>query len=72
MTEFMLNSIDHKINNNTLRFNFKKPIRFTNSNISLTNAVFSNYFPNIFDDWKIYVTYNIKLLLLIFQKEHIM
>ena len=24
MTEFMLNSIDHKINDNTLRFNFKK------------------------------------------------
>ena len=38
MTEFILNSIDHKINDNTLRFNFKKPIRFTNSNISLTNA----------------------------------
>ena len=54
----MLNSIDHKINENTLRFNFKKPIRFTNSNISLTNAVFSNYFPNVFDDWKIYVNYN--------------
>ena len=54
----MLNSIDHKINDNTLRFNFKKPMRFTNSNISLTNAVFSNYFPNIFDNYKIYVTYN--------------
>ena len=54
----MLNSIDHKINDNTLRFNFKKPIRFTNSNISLTNAVFSNYFPNVFDDYKIYVNYN--------------
>ena len=23
MTQFILNSIDHKINNNTLRFNFK-------------------------------------------------
>ena len=55
MTEFMLNSIDHKINDNTLRFTFKKPIRFVNSNISLTNAVFSNYFPNVFDDWKIYM-----------------
>ena len=54
----MLNSINHKINENTLRFDFKKPIRFTNSNISLTNAVFSNYFPNVFDDWKIYVNYN--------------
>ena len=31
MTEFILNSIEHKINDNTLRFPFKKPIRFTNS-----------------------------------------
>ena len=58
MTEFILNSIDHKINDNTLRFNFKKPIRFTNSYISLTHAKFYNYFPNVFDDYKIYVNYN--------------
>ena len=64
----MLNSIDHKINNNTLRFNFKKPIRFTNSNISLTNAVFSNYFPNVFDDWKIYVNYNNQTSIINFSK----
>ena len=47
MTEFILNSIQHKINDNTLRFNSKKPIRFTNANISLTNAIFYNYFPNV-------------------------
>ena len=58
MTEFILNSIDHKINDNTLRFYFKKPIRFNNSNISLTNAIFYNYFPNVFDDYKIYINYN--------------
>ena len=68
MTEFMLNSIDHKINDNTLRFNFKKPIRFTNSNISLTNAVFSNYFPNVFDGWKIYVNYNNQTTIINFSK----
>ena len=34
MSEFILNSNEHKINDNTLRFNFKKPIRFNNSNIS--------------------------------------
>ena len=68
MTEFMLNSIDHKINDNTLRFNFKKPIRFTNSNISLTNAVFSNYFPNVFYDWKIYVNYNNQTTIVNFSK----
>ena len=32
MTEFILNSNVHKINNKTLRFNFKKPIRFTKFN----------------------------------------
>ena len=64
----MLNSIDHKINDNTLRFNFKKPIRFTNSNISLTNAVFSNYFPNVFYDWKIYVNYNNQTTIVNFSK----
>ena len=68
MTEFILNSIDHKINDNTLRFNFKKPIRFTNSNISLTYAKFYNYFPNVFDDWKIYVNYNNQTTIIKFSK----
>ena len=68
MTEFILNSIDHKINDNTLRFNFKKPIRFTNSNISLTHAKFYNYFPNVFDDWKIYVNYNNQTTIINFSK----
>ena len=68
MTEFILNSIDHKINDNTLRFTFKKPIRFTNSNISLTNAVFTNYFPNVFDDYKIYVNYNNETTIINFSK----
>ena len=30
MTEFILNSNKHKINNNTLRFDFIKPIPFNN------------------------------------------
>ena len=68
MTEFILNSIDHKINDNTLRFNFKKPIRFTNSNISLTHAKFFNYFPNVFDDYKIYVNYNNETTIVNFSK----
>ena len=68
MTEFILNSIHHKINDNTLRFNFKKPIRFTNANISLTNAIFYNYFPNIFENYKIYVTYNNQITIVNFSK----
>ena len=72
MTEFILNSNEHKINDNTLRFNFKKPIRFTNSNISLIHAKFFNYFPNVFDDYKIYVNYNNETTIVNFSKEHIM
>ena len=68
MTEFILNSIDYKINDNTLRFNFKKPIRFTNSNISLIHAKFFNYFPNVFDDYKIYVNYNNETTIINFSK----
>ena len=58
MTEFILDSNQHKINNNTLRFDFKKPIRFQNANISLTNMIFYNYFPNVDDNFKILVNYN--------------
>ena len=68
MTEFILNSIDHKINDNTLRFNFKKPIRFTNLNISLIHAKFFNYFPNVFNDYKIYVNYNNQTTIINFSK----
>ena len=71
MTEFILNSNKHKINDNTLRFDFKKPIRFTNSKISLTNMIFYNYFPNIDENYKIYKIIIMKLLLLIFSKQHI-
>ena len=68
MTEFILNSNEHKINDNTLRFDFKKPIRFTNSNISLMNILFYNYFPNIDDGYKIYVNYNNETTIVNFKK----
>ena len=68
MAEFILNSNEHKINDNTLRFNFKKPIRFVNSNINLTNAIIYNYFPNVYDDYKIYVNYNNQTTIINFSK----
>ena len=68
MTEFILNSNEHKINNNTLRFDLKKPIRFTNSNISLKNMIFYNYFPNIDENYKIYVNYNNQTIIINFSK----
>ena len=68
MTEFILNSNEHKINDNTLRFDFKKPIRFTNSNISLISLLCYNYFPNTNDGYRIYVNYNNETTIVNFKK----
>ena len=68
MAEFILNSNQHKINDNTLRFNFKKPVRFVNSNVSLTNMIFYNYFPNVDDNYKILVNYNNETTIVNFTK----
>ena len=68
MAEFILNSNQHKINDNTLRFNFKKPVRFVNSNVSLTNMIFYNYFPNVDDNFKILVNYNNETTIVNFTK----
>ena len=68
MTEFILNSNEHKFNKNTLGFNFKKIIRFTNSDISLINMIFYNYLPNIDENYKIYVSYNNQTNIINFSK----
>ena len=68
MKKFISNSNEHKIDNNTLRFDFKKPIRFTNSKISLTSMIFYNYFPNIDENYKIYVNYNNQTTIINFSK----
>ena len=44
MTELTLNSNEHKIDIDKLRYEFKSPIRFDNSFISLTQATFYNFF----------------------------
>ena len=38
--ELILNSNEHKISNNCLRYTLKQPIRFINQNTSLTNMIF--------------------------------
>ena len=38
--EYILNSNDHKVTNNCLRYNFKNPIRFINQKISLMSIIF--------------------------------
>ena len=42
MTELILNSNEHKIDVNKLKYEFKLPVRFDNSFISLTQATFYN------------------------------
>ena len=52
---YILNSNQHKIKNNCLRYTFQKPVRFQNQYISLTSMIFYNYFENITDKFKLIV-----------------
>ena len=55
MTELILNSNEHKVDVNKLRYEFKSPIRFDNSFISLTQASFYNFFHNVKQDYEMKV-----------------
>ena len=65
--ELILNSNEHKIKDNCLRYNFKQPIRFINQDISLTNMIFYNFFTNINDNFKMIVNYKYSNLEINFQ-----
>ena len=47
MTKLILNSNEHKVDSNKLRYEFKSPIRFDNSFMSLNQAIFYNFFHNV-------------------------
>ena len=66
--EIILNSNENKINNNCLRYDFKQPIRFNIQNISLTNMIFYNFFPNIDEKFKLKVQYTNREIEINFQK----
>ena len=53
--EYILNSNQHKIKNNCLRYTFQKSLRFENQYISLTSMIFYNYFENITDKFKLII-----------------
>ena len=55
MTELILNSNEHKIDVNKLRYEFKSPIRFDNNFISLTQATFYNFFHNVKQNYEMKV-----------------
>ena len=65
--EYILNSYDHKVSDNCLRFNFKKPIRFNNQKISLMEIKYYNYFENVTDKFNIRIKYRNKLILMTFE-----
>ena len=62
MTELILNSNEHKIDSNKLRYEFKSPIKFDNNYISLTQAIFYNFFINVKDFYEMKVKKNNILL----------
>ena len=53
--EYILNSNQHKIKNNCLRYTFQKPVRFQNQYISLKSMIFYKYFENISDKFKLII-----------------
>ena len=65
--EYVLNSNDHKVTNNCLRYNFKNPIRFINQKISLMSIVFYNYFENVTDKFYMTVKHDNKIITIRFK-----
>ena len=66
--EIIFNSNENKTEDNCLRYNFKQTIRFINQDISLTNMIFYNFFPNIDENFKLKVKYNSREIEINFQK----
>ena len=50
-----MNSIEHRLDVNKLKYEFKSPIRFDNSSISLTQGIFYNFFHNVKQDYEMKV-----------------
>ena len=55
MTKLILNSNEHRVDANKLSYEFKFPIRFNNSFISLTQGIFCNFFHNVKQDYEMKV-----------------
>ena len=55
MTDLILNSNEHKVDSNKLRYEFKSSIRFDNSIMSLTHAIFYNFFHNVKESYQMKV-----------------
>ena len=76
MTELILNSNEHKVDVNKLRYELKSPIRFGNSFISLTQGIFYNFFHNVKQNYEMKVKkhntfYNISFIYSMLEVEDI-
>ena len=60
MTKLILNSNENKVDSNKLRYEFKSPIRFDNSFMSLNRAIFYNFFHNVKESYQMKVKKDIK------------
>ena len=60
MTKLILNSSENKVDSNKLRYEFKSPIRFDNSFMSLNQAIFYNFFHNVKESYELKVKKNNK------------
>ena len=58
MTKLILNSNDDKVDSNKLRYEFKSPVRFDNSFMSLNQAIFYNFFHNVKESYQMKVKKN--------------
>ena len=65
--EYILNSNDHEVTSNCLRYNFKNPIRFINQKISLMSIIFYTYFENVTNKFYISVKHDNKIITIRFQ-----
>ena len=65
--EYILNSNDHKVTNNCLRYNFRNKIRFINQKIGIMEMVFYDYFENITDKFYMSIRHNNKMITLNFK-----
>ena len=64
---YILDSNDHKVTNNCLKYNLKNPIRFIDQKISLMSMVFYNYFENVTDKFYMSVKHDDKIITISFQ-----
>ena len=55
MTKLILNSDENKVDSNKLKYEFKSPIRFDNSFMSLNQAIFYNFFHNVKESYQMKV-----------------